>query len=370
MAHRSAVRSFIALVLCAPLLGACVHQGGPAADTQRPLGSLKNARVAMQTDDGQQELTYLAGPMSDERLAELRALAPNVRIISRDDAIAYADEAHGIDGRYCSPEFLQAADKLVWVQSLSAGVERYLSVDELRASDQVVLTNMQGVHGPAIAEHAFAMLLALTRGLPFYLHPDQRGGWTRSSDDWELTTLHDRTLFVVGLGGIGREVAKRGHGFEMRVVATRRSRAEPPPYVDYQGTPDELYELLAEADVVAICLPLTDETEGLFDERAFDAMKPGSYLINVGRGKIVDTDALVAALESGKLAGACLDVTDPEPLPPEHVLWTMADVIITPHMSSRSALTSDRWWALYKENMRRFGAGEQLLNVVDKQAGY
>jgi len=173
-----------------------------------------------------------------------------------------------------------------------------------------------------------------------------------------------------GMGGIGREVAQRGKGFGMRVLATRRSAAPPPSFVDRQGTPDDLHAFLRESDVVVLCVPLTEETRGMIDAAELALLKPGSYLINIARGPVVDTDALVDALQSGRLAGAGLDVTDPEPLPAEHVLWTMDNVVVTPHVSSRSELTEDRRWALYIENMRRFGAGEPLLNVVDKEAGY
>ena len=121
---------------------------------------------------------------------------------------------------------------------------------------------------------------------------------------------------------------------------------------------------------VALCVPLTKETQGMIGERELQAFKPGAYLVNVGRGKVVDTEALVRALEEGRLAGACLDVTDPEPLPPEHPLWDMGNVVITPHVSGRSALTGKRRRVVYLENLGRFGAGEPLLNVVDKKAGY
>jgi phosphoglycerate dehydrogenase-like enzyme len=311
--------------------------------------------------------------MSEADLAALRQAAPNVRVIagvSRDEALGLAPRVHGIDGRYCSSEFLQAAPKLCWVQSSSAGVERYLAVPELRSSDRIVLTNMQAVHGPTIADHAFAMLLMLTRDLAYYVDPAQRGTWNRDGSGVQPIALEGRTLLVVGLGGIGSEVARRGKGFGMRVLATRRSDTPPPPYVDRQGRPDELLEMLPEADVVVLCVPLTDETHGMIGARELAAFKPGAYLVNVGRGKLVDTDALVAVLQDGRLAGACLDVTDPEPLPPEHLLWDMPNVVITPHMSGRSVLTRDRWQALYVENLQRFGAGEPLLNVVDKQAGY
>ena len=156
----------------------------------------------------------------------------------------------------------------------------------------------------------------------------------------------------------------------MTVHATRRSAAAPPAYVDRQGSTEELPELLALADVVVLCVPLTAETRGLIDAEALATMKPGSYLVNIARGPVVDTDALTAALRDGHLAGACLDVTDPEPLPADHPLWAMDKVVITPHMAGRSAVTDERWRQLYLENLRRFAAGEPLLNVVDKDAGY
>ena len=318
-------------------------------------------------------LTYLARSIPAEDLAELRTAAPNLRVIeglSRAEALKLAPEVDGIDGRYCSAEFLRAAGKLRWVQSTSAGVERYIAVTELRDNDRIVLTNMQAVHGPTIADHAFAMLLALTRDLPYYLDPAHRGNWNRRGSGAEPIALHGRTLLVVGLGGIGTEVARRGKGFGMRVVATRRSDTPPPSFVDRQTTPDKLMELLAEADVVALCVPLTRQTERMIGARELAALKKGAYLINVGRGKVLDTDALVEALQSGHLAGACLDVTDPEPLPSDHPLWSMSNVVITPHTSGRSALTRERRNAVYLENLRRFGTGEPLLNVVDKAAGY
>jgi phosphoglycerate dehydrogenase-like enzyme len=320
-----------------------------------------------------QELTFLARSMPAEDLEALQAAAPNVRVIaglSREEALRLAPQVHGIDGRYCTSEFLRAAKNLRWVQSSSAGVERYLAVPELRDNPGIVLTNMQAVHGPTIADHAFAMLLVLTRDLAYYVDPAQRGTWNRGGSGTEPIALQGRTLLVVGLGGIGSEVARRGKGFGMRVLATRRSDTPPPPYVDRQERPDKLLELLPEADVVALCVPLTDETKGMIGERELASFKPGAYLLNVGRGKVVDTDALVEALEEGRLAGACLDVTDPEPLPSEHPLWAMPNVVITPHVSGRSALTGKRWQAVYKENLARFGGGEALLNIVDKTAGY
>ena len=358
----NACRIWIGTSVIAILLGLSGAQG-PAHD----------GRIAVAMESGPVEVTFLARSLSGKELTELRKAAPNLNMIvgvSRAEALRLAPEVHGIDGRYCSPEFLQAAEQLRWVQSTSAGVERFVAMPEIVSNERIVLTNMQAVHGPTIADHAFAMLLALTRDLPYYLDPAQRGSWNRQGSGFTPIALEGRTLLVVGLGGIGSEVARRGKGFGMRVLATRRSDTPPPSYVDRQGSADELLELLPEADVVALCVPLTEETEGMIGQRELAAVKPGAYLINVGRGKVLDTDALVEALESGRLAGACLDVTEPEPLPPDHPLWAMPNVVITPHMSGRSALTGDRMRAIYLENLRRFGLGEPLLNVVDKKAGY
>lgn len=343
--------------------------GAAGCATSPRIASIKPSVIAV-PDPGQ--LTYFASRLSDEQLAELNTLAPNVSIeqgLSRADLIARAGEANGIDAHLCSSEFLDHASHLRWTQAWSAGVDRYMRNEALVADEQLVLTNMAGVHGPAIADHAMGMLLALTRGAPTWREAMKKGEWNRSYVP-EMSALHGRTMFVVGMGGIGSQIARRAKGFGMRVVATVRTQRATPDYVDELGLADDLDRFLKGADVVAVCVPLTDETRGLFDVEAFARMKSGSYLINIARGPIVQTDALLAALESGHLAGACLDVTDPEPLPSDHPLWQRDDVMITPHVAGQAEVTQERRWTLFRENMRRFGAGEPLLNVVDKQAGY
>jgi phosphoglycerate dehydrogenase-like enzyme len=330
-------------------------------------------RVAISTDGGRVPLTFLAGSLDEEDLAELARTAPNLTVhagLTQEQALELAPGAHGIDGRFCSSELLRVAPELVWVQAGSAGVERYLRVPELAERDQVVLTNMSGAAASAIAEHALAMLLVLTRRLEPRLAAAREGRWERDLEGPEPIALEGRTMVVLGLGAIGGELARRADGLGMRVLATRRSAAPAPDHVERVEPPERTLELLAEADVVAVCLPLTPQTEGLIDAQALAAMKPGAFLINVARGRIVDSEALLEALERGHLAGACLDVTDPEPLPPDHPLWRLENVVITPHVAGRAALSSGRWRALYRENLRRFAAGEPLLNVVDKVAGY
>lgn len=337
------------------------------------IGSLDGSRVAYEMPAGERaELVYLAGWLDEAQMTTLRELAPNVRVVqvsSREEAMKLAPEAHGVDGRLASEAFIEAAPNLVWVQSTSAGVDRYLANEPLMSDEGIVLTNMRAVHGPAIADHSFAMLLTLSRNMRVHERNRREGRWG-SSDARGGFALEGRTMFVVGLGGIGTEIAQRANGFGMRVIGSRRSDRPNPAYIERVGKPDELLSMLPDADVVAIALPLTPETEGLFDDGAFAAMKDGAYLINIARGGIVDTDAMVRALDSGRLAGACLDVTDPEPLPAGHPLWSYENVVITPHAAGDAELTRERWMALYRENIRRFGAGEPLLNTVDKAAGY
>ncbi len=340
--------------------------------TAEELGSTRNSKVAIERSAGATPLTFFVSAGAQGRLGDTTGLGP-VRVVfglSREEALSRAQEAHGIDASYARPEFIAAATNLAWIHTTSAGVDHLLAQLGER-SDQIVVTNSRAVHGPAIADHVFAMLLGLTRNLPTYLEAQRTGRWVRDDNaGLPAVALQGRTLLVVGLGGIGTEIGRRGAGFGMRVIGTRRSDDPAPDFVERVGKPNELLSMLPEADVVAIAVPLTPETEHMFDAAAFAAMKPGSYLINIARGKVVETGALLDALSSGRLAGAGLDVTDPEPLPSDHPLWKQANVIITPHMASLGALTVERGAALYRENLRRFAAGEPLLNVVDKAAGY
>ena len=337
-----------------------------------PLGSTRNSVVAIPASELPDELVYLTSGMSEELLLSIRELAPNITIIGdldRESALQYAGRAYGVDAHLLSSAFLDAAPHLRWAQSWSAGVERYVAIPELMSRDEVVLTNMKGMYGPVIAEHVFAMLLSGTRNLPYFIEADRRGEWAEDPDE-PPGALQGQTLLVVGLGGIGSEVAQRADAFNMRVLATVRTRRAAPPTVDVLGTAEDLEALLPQADIVVLAVPLTDETRGMIDAEALALMKDGAWLVNIARGPVVDTDALVEALDSGKIGAAFLDVTDPEPLPAGHPLWSRENVFITPHIAAWAELSAERRQALMLENMRRFGAGEPLLNVVDKAAGY
>lgn len=369
----NALVGLLSLVLCA-----CGSTGGDRspADPNAPaaLGSLRHARVATPDVATSERLVYFGSQLSDEHVARLERDAPNFDLVlglTRDEALARADEAHGVDSFYATPEFVAAAPNLAWVQIKSAGVDRYIDAAHLGRNAALVLTNLRAVSGPVIADHVFALLLTMTRDLPVHVANRATGTWDRAgSDVFEPVGLAGRTLLVVGLGGIGSEVAKRARGFGMTVLATRRSEAPRPDYVDEQGTADRLDAFLPRADVVVLCVPLTDETMSLMNADRFELLPDGAYLVNIARGKVVDTDALIAALDGGRLAGAGLDVTDPEPLPADHPLWSYPNVVVTPHVAGRAELTWTRLEIMYAENLRRFAVGEPLYNVIDRDAGY
>lgn len=319
------------------------------------------------------KLRYLIGAVSPEDRLAFEQVAPNVELViarDKEEALRLAPDVQGCSGNFVSPEFLRAAKNLRWVQQFSAGVEQIVFLPELRDNDQVVLTNMRTLFAPPIADHVMGMLLGFFRSLPHYHDLMKEGKWSKGDQAPFQGELQGKTMLVVGLGGNGTETAKRAHAFGLRVMATDAKDMACPSYVSRLEKPDKLNALLPAADVVVLAAPLTPETQALFGTDRFALMKEGSVLINIARGKMVDTEALVAALGSRKLRAVGLDVTDPEPLPPDHPLWKMANVLITPHVSGQSPGTRARMRGFFLENMQRFASGQPLLNVVDKKAGY
>jgi len=307
------------------------------------------------------------------QLAALQAVAPGVEIViaeSMEQARQEAVDAQVVLG-ICDKKMLANSPELYWVQVYTAGVDRCVVLPGMEEGHKL-LTNGQRIASPALAEHAIAMMMMLARGLDVYHASQIKGKWVDNPglDRSDHIELAGRTLLVVGLGGIGTQVASRGHGLGMKVIATRNSRREGPDYVEYVGLSHEVNELAKRADVVINTTPLTEQTRGMFDTDFFAAMKPGAFFISVGRGKSTVTDDLVAALNSGQLAGAGLDVTDPEPLPEGHPLWTIPRVIISPHNAGQSDKGRDRLYLVVQENLRRYVAGEPMLSVVDIERGY
>jgi phosphoglycerate dehydrogenase-like enzyme len=303
-------------------------------------------------------------------IVELRTVAPGVRFVeysaaSPPEDLAAADVSIGA----CDAALLQRAGHLAWIQWLGAGVERCVQ-QPLLHERRPLLTNLQRAAAPSMAEHVLAMMLLLGRHLDYFLQQQQQGTWADGRDAPAPQDLAGRTLLVVGLGGIGTEVARRAHDLGMRVIATRASGRTGPTYVSYVGTPKELLQLAGEADYVVNCAPLTPQTTGLFDQRFFAAMKPTAFFLSVGRGRSTVTADLVAALQAHRIAGAGLDVTDPEPLPASSPLWRLPNVIITPHISGYTPLADQARRAIVRENLRRYLAGDALYAIVDIERGY
>ena len=284
-----------------------------------------------------------------------------------EDTLAGTD---GVIGLCLPPTMANADEDLLWLHNYSVGMDRCKGLSE-EQMDSVIFTNNKRLSGPTIAEHTIAMLMSITRGLPSYTAAQAERRWDASPfTQQRFGEIKGKTLLVVGLGGIGTEIAWRAHGLGMRVMATRNSSRSGPDFVEYVGLSDELHELAGKADVVVNALPLTPKTTGIFDEAFFKAVKPGAIFLSVGRGKSTVTADLIAALESGKLYGAGLDVTDPEPLPEDSPLWLIDRVIITPHVSTGGADSVRRMTTIAIENLRRYVAGEPLLNLVDIRKGY
>lgn len=307
---------------------------------------------------------------------DFRTAAPGATVVVATDTAtaireaADADVIFGHNPEVCDARIIRAAQQLRWLASLSAGVELCMEVPELK-SRRPAMTNMRGIDSPVIAEHAIALMLALAHNLDGFALDTSRGVWGRGAGGVaSMQYLEGKTMLVVGLGGIGTEVAQRAHGLGMKVVATRVGGSGKPAFVEHVGQPGELLALARNADVIVSCVPLTPETTDMYDRTFFAALKPSAYFINIARGGSVVTDALVEALNTGKLAGAGLDVVEPEPLPAGHPLWKAPRVLITPHISARSDLPGEARWTVATENLRRYATGERLLNVVDLDRGF
>lgn len=309
-----------------------------------------------------------------KQLADLEHNLPTMELVTARphqilDVISDCDAIIGLpyDGRQAQ-EILSQGIKLRWVHSTSAGVENIVRIAELQNSN-ITLTNAKIFQGPEIADHAFALLLTLTRNLKHYNRAMDQG-WTQSTPILPFIELRGKTMLVIGLGGIGTQVAQRAAAFGMRVLGVDPKDIPLSRDIETVVTPGNLHQVLPEADVVISSVPHTPASEGMLGSREFTSMKRGVYFINVSRGKVVQTKALVDALRSGQVRAAGLDVTDPEPLPSNHPLWKMDNVIITPHIATRSDQVGARLLKLIRANIERFVTGRPLLNIVNKATGY
>lgn len=305
----------------------------------------------------------------EEQKAQLEAAANGAELIWLPDR-EVTDELLGtVDAVIgnLNPAQLKNARRLRWIQLGSAGADGYTEKGAL--PEGAVLTNASGAYGLAISEHMVACLLFLMKKLDRYAADQATHTW---QDRGPVSSIWNSRTMVVGLGDIGGEFARRMHALGSRVTGIRRHDAPKPDYLEALCRMDRFFDCLGEADIVASCLPGTRETYRLYDAKAFAAMKEGAYFLNVGRGSSVDSLALADALNSGHLAGASVDVTDPEPLPPEHPLWSAKNILVTPHISGGDHLreTKNRIIGIAADNLGRFVSGRPLRNVVDCVAGY
>lgn len=261
-------------------------------------------------------------------------------------------------------KLLAAAPKLRWLHTPAAGVDRFLDVPELRARN-IMVTNNSGSYDIQIAEHVIAFIFAAAKRLHLYRDQQAKHEWS----DQDHAELRDETVVVFGAGSIGGEVSRLASAVGLHVIAVRRSGGTVPG-ASRVVAPDALAGVAAEADYLVVAAPLTPRTRGAVSREVIAMMKPSAWLINIARGPIVDEPALIDALLAGKIGGAALDTFAKEPLPADSPLWTLPNAIITPHTSNSSPKVRERTLALFVENIRRYKAGERLLNLVDWERGY
>lgn len=338
-------------------------------------------------------LVVLSPGFDDARRAALEDAAPIVELLDAADPsfdVRFVDA----DGWIGKPTDAQLArcERLRWIQSPTASLEHFLT--PALVAHPATLTNCRGLFGDVIAEHVFGYLLSMSRNLHHYRDRqrerryeavrDERGDGDAPPQTPDFATgpafvlppdrthhrLQDWSLLIVGVGGIGAAIATRAAAWGIRVAGVDPQRRRLSGVLPTIDPPQRLPECIGRFDVVIIAAPLTAQTRGLFDRDLIGCMKPGSRLINVGRGPIVSTDAVVEALQSGHLAGVGLDVVEEEPLPPDHPLWDCPNAILTPHVAACSPVIAERHLRLIVDNLRRFAEGRPLRNVVDKTAGF
>lgn len=310
--------------------------------------------------------------LSSEQESLIRETAPGYEIIQGKakeidpGIIRQAEILLGWSTRY-EETALDPDSPLRWVQTRSAGVDT-LPLKQLEEKS-VMLTNASGVHAIPITEMIFGFLLSHTRYMQASTKLQQQRTWKKPGYN-SLQELHGKTILIAGVGEIGTETARIAKAFGLKVTGVRRSGRDV-PHVDQMYTMDGLQEAVAEADIVVNILPLTDETLHIFDEKVFAAFKRGMFFVNVGRGQTVKTSALIQALENGQIAFAGLDVFEEEPLPADHPLWTMDNVLITPHVAGDTVRYDERVFDIFLENLKAYTAGRELpRNLVDYKVKY
>ena len=315
-------------------------------------------------------LGFEPSALTEAQVARVREGAPDLEVVvtkDRGEIEERLGEIEVVAGSF-PRDLLTQAPNLRWFQQWGAGADWLLRYPEARSSD-FILTNVSGIHAVPISEHVFALLLAFARALPTALRAQREHTWL-DEDDVPVFELVDKTLLLVGVGEIGERIAALASAFGMTVWGVRNDPSKDAPNVSKMAGTESLRDLLPDADAVVLTVPLTEETRGMMGEGEFGAMKKSAYLINIGRGGVVDEGALIEALSEGRLAGAGLDVFEEEPLPETSPLWDMENVIVTSHYSGSSPRYTERAFKIFIDNVNRYRAGEPLHHVVDKERGY
>jgi phosphoglycerate dehydrogenase-like enzyme len=317
----------------------------------------------------------------EETLHRIAGVSPEVRVLDaslqmmreirgdsteREKLDAVLAEAEVVFGLLLPRDLLSRAPRLEWVQMMSAGVDRLKETDIWRS--RVTITGVSGIHASPIGEFVLGLMLMFTKGMPGSIRMQQRHLWKR----YQPSLLRGKTVGIVGLGNIGTEVARLSKAFGMKVIATRRSvrKAGRTHNVDILLPTSQMKELLSESDFVVLTLPLTSETHHIIGDRELRSMKKMARIINIGRGDLIDEDALIQALDEKLIAGAGLDVTAVEPLPEKSPLWDMENVVLTPHVSGGMEGYMRAATELFCDNIRRYLDGKRLHNVIDRKKGY
>ena len=306
------------------------------------------------------------GRLSENLIQRIREVSDRIEVVEasdREEALRAIKDAEVVFGRIDKEMFL-AAKNLKWIQVKSAGVERYLFLELVNSP--VLLTNASGIHRIPISEMIMAMMLALAKKLHKFIQFKNEAKWKKI----RLEELSGKTLGLLGLGSIGMETAWKAKCFGMRVLALKRQPIRRPTYVDEILGPEDLDYLLRESDFLVVTVPLTAETRHMIGEDELRLMKPTAYIINISRGAVIDSKALIKALKEGWIAGAALDVFEEEPLPEDSEFWKLENVIITPHVSGSSPVYDERAVEIFCRNLKRYLEGKPLINLVDKKAGY
>ncbi len=310
-----------------------------------------------------------------QQLLKEAAATEAVIVTSADELPAQLPNTEIVCSYFIPPDWRTLAPNLRWLQFPGAGVDSLAKTGTLDADSYVIVTTAAGIHAETISEYVFGSMLMFNWNWPQMVRLQNEHIWARSATWYHLggRELAGQTLGIIGLGHIGRRIAQLGHAFGMRVLGTRRSittSGEQEQDVDQSFQPEQLHELLPQCDYIIVSVPLTRETEKLIGEAELRLMRKNTYLVNIARGRVVDEQALIRALRDGWIAGAGLDVTEEEPLPSNSPLYSMPNVILTPHISGNSIHYDARLASLFADNLKRYRSGQQLQNLYEPSRGY